>query len=136
MRKFLLTCVLLLSPVLAWAQNHPCDQPAELTQTINAGAPYKLLLCHPQAEAILVTVDGTPFDLLAVVPKTPPSTTGWILYETTLSFLQLGKGTHIVTASVYGADGRLGFPSLPFNFVAVDDVPLPTAPVIRGVIRG
>ena len=83
---------------------------------------------------------AVPFDLLAVTAKTPASAAGLVLYETSAAVLVLARGVHRVTAAAYNRDAtgalRVGPASLPFSCVAVDDVPAPAAPVIRGVVRG
>src|SRR5688572_16601143 len=86
----------LLLPSLVSAQTHPCDQAPAPQSTIQSGAPHRVQFCQAQSdqiEALIVTVDGKPFDLLPVTAKTPPSATGKVLYETQL-FLQVDRGTH------------------------------------------
>jgi len=124
------------------AQTHPCDQPPPTSTTIGSGAPHKVQWCSRQSdliEALVVYVDGTPFDLLPVTAKTAPSATGDVLYESP-GFLQVARGSHVLILAVYNRNQltgvlQLGVPSLPFPFAAVDDTPLPTAPAIKGVIR-
>lgn len=143
--KFRVFVFVLLSLCLtrtAQAQTHPCDQPAPATQTIQSGAPHKVAFCSAQTanvEALVAYVDGQAFDLLAIVAKTAPSASGMVLYESPL-FLQVAKGTHVLEAALYNRNQftntlQLGAKSAPFSFDAVEDTPLPTAPVIKGVSR-
>lgn len=84
-------------------------------------------------------LDGAPIDLIAITAKSPASTTGLILFETTV-FIQVARGTHNVTLATYNRNAitgasQLGPPSAPFIFAAVDDTPVAAAPLIKGIGR-
>jgi hypothetical protein len=130
------------APLAGAAQTHPCDQSAPTTVTILSGAPHKVQMCLPQsanAEAVLAVVDAVPFDLVPIVARTGPSATGQVLYESG-AFVQVSRGPHTLTLRAYNRNAltgqmQLGDPSLPFDFSAVDDTPVPAAPKILNVIR-
>jgi hypothetical protein len=141
-RLISLVGLLLLASATATAQTHPCDQAQTPLPTIASGAPHRIQFCQLQSdqpEALIVVVDSQPFDLLPITAKTGPSATGKVLYETTL-FLQVSKGTHVLTAATYNRNGltgalQVGANSPPFTFAAVDDTPKPGAPAVMGISR-
>jgi hypothetical protein len=144
-RCFLVALALLLALVAAVeasAQTHPCDITAPSAQTIASAAPHRALFCQPgseNAEAVIAWVDGQAVDLLPVTAKSAPSTSGLVLYETSL-FIQVARGLHVLELSTYNRNAltgqlQVGAKSAPFSFAAVDETPLPTAPAIKGVTR-
>jgi len=127
----------------AFAQAHPCDQSTPPTITLQSGAPHKVQFCSTLAdapEAMLSTVDATPFDLVPVTPKSQPSATGQVLYESGI-FLQVGKGNHTLTLALYNRNALTGQLQLgdatpvPLSFAAVDDTPKAAAPKIIGIVK-
>jgi len=123
------------------AQTHPCDQAVAQDPVIASGAPHKAAFCSPQAdliEAAIAYVDGVAVDLLAVTPKTGPSATGQILYETPL-FIQVARGAHLLEMATYNRNTftgqlQMGPRSAPFRFSA-DDSPIPAVPSVKGITR-
>lgn len=127
----------------ARGQTHPCDQAAPATVTILSGSPHKAQFCavaSDNVEALLATVDNTPFDLVPVVAKTAtPSASGLSLYESS-PFIQAPRGQHTLTLRLYNKNQftgqmQLGAASSPFVFTAVDDTPVPAAPKILNVVK-
>jgi len=138
----LLFLLFLLLPALASAQTHPCDQAAPTGTVIQSGAPHKVAFCSPSTDnvqAVVIYVDGQAYDLIAIVPLTAPSGSGFILYETP-PLVQVARGDHEVRAATYNRNqltGQLqvGPQSAPFVFGAVDPTPLTAPPVLKGVSR-
>jgi hypothetical protein len=123
------------------AQTHPCDQTIAPDPVIASAAPHKAAFCQPQTdliEAAIAYVDGVAVDLLAVTPKTGPSATGMVLYETPL-FIQVSRGAHILEMASYNRNTftgelQMGSRSVPFPFSA-DDSPVPAGPTVKGILR-
>ena len=142
MRTIAVALALLILPVAASAQTHPCDQAPPPTTTVQSGTPQKVQFCSLQSdniEAMVGYVDGVAQTLQPVTAKTAASSTGKILYETPL-FLQVSRGNHVLTVATYNRDSftgtlQIGALSAPFPFAVVDVTPVPTAPQIKGVTR-
>jgi hypothetical protein len=98
--------------------------------------------CQPAAdniEALVVYLDGKAFDLLPISALTGPNAGGWVQYETAL-FLQVARGDHILEVAAYNRDIltkqlQVGLKTPPFLFAAVDNTPLPSAPVIKRISK-
>ena len=144
-RVSVLVLALLVSAATAGlqAQAHPCDVPQAPDQTIASGAPHRVEFCSlqtDQVEAAVAYVDGVAFDLLPVQALSQPNVGGYVLYITPTPFMQVGRGTHTLQVAAYNRDAltdalQLGARSAPFPFGAVDPTPLPTAPVVKRVLR-
>jgi len=140
MLTFALASIIALA---SFAQAHPCEQATPPTITLQSGAPHKVQFCSPVSdapEAMLATVDATPFDLVPVTARSQPSATGQVLYESGV-FLQVAKGNHTLAVALYNRNALTGQLQLgdatpvPLSFAAVDDTPKAAAPKIIGIVK-
>ncbi len=143
MTKYVVMALVVLAPAIAAGQTHPCDENPPPQATIQSGAPHVVQFCGRQAdnpEAMVALLDGTPFDLLPIVARTGPSTTGLVLYESGPSFIQVPKGSHTISVALYNRNvstGQLqvGPFSDPLAFSAADEALPPVAPIKLRILK-
>lgn len=140
MRIVIVIVGLLLSASIATAQPHPCDAPDITSARSAAGAPVKVQICQPQANAItaLTVYNGTTTSpatgLTQVTPA--PNAAGKVLYEATIGTFT--AGTYTLQFAAVNLDGVNSSPqegpkTSPFSLTVVTPAPLPAVPAVKRV---
>lgn len=138
LRRHLLVVLFVLASTLpAFAQSHPCDQPAATSAKVATTTVVKAEFCSPQSDfvdAVTVYTGTTATNLSTLEQVTPtPNSAGLVQYRITLG--TYAAGTYEVQVSAWNKSGvngaaQEGPKSSPFALTVVTPNPAPVAPKI------